>query len=161
MPRRSPAPPSCPTGASCTAEAASSIGCRPRPSLSERPLLASPEAGSLERMFKVLASGTRLRLRHVLLRHPGTAVTELAQALGMTPQAVSNQLQRLADKGIVSGMRDGTSIHYRVVDPCVAELIDLCWCLAEDAHDRLDRLGAAAGSARSIAARRRDSTDPA
>ena len=135
------------TAASCTTEAASPIGCRPRLPLSERPLLASSEADALERMFKVLASGTRLRLLHGLLRHPGTAVTELAQALGLTPQAVSNQLQRLADKGIVSGMRDGTSIHYRVVDPCVAELIDLCWCLAEDANNRLDRLGAAAGSA--------------
>ncbi len=130
-------------GRSCGVQGASSGGCRPRPLLTERPLLGAPEAGAIERTFKVLASGTRLRLLHALLRRPGMAVTELAQAVGMKPQAISNQLQRLADKGIVSSVRDGTSIHYRVVDPCVADLIDRCLCLVEDARDRFGRLDGA------------------
>ena len=130
------------TGSLCTPEAATQAGCRPRPPLTERPLLAVPDAGALERTFKVLASGTRLRLLHALVLHPGLAVTELADTLGMTPHAVSNQLQRLADKGIVSGLRDGVSIHYRVVDPCVVALLDQCLCLTEDARDRQARLAA-------------------
>lgn len=131
---------------SCAVEGAGSNGgCRPRPALTERPLLTGADAGALERTFKVLASDTRLRLLHALLRRPGMAVTELAEAVGMKPQAISNQLQRLADKGIVSSVRDGTSIHYRVVDPCVAELIDRCLCLVEDARDRFARLDGATG----------------
>lgn len=133
-------------GPSCAVQGAGSGGCRPRRPLTERPLLAAPEAGALERTFKVLASGTRLRLLHALLRRPGLAVTELAEAVGMKPQAISNQLQRLADKGIVSSMREGTTIHYRVIDPCVADLIERCLCLVEDARDRFARLDGAAAA---------------
>ncbi len=133
-------------GRSCTVRGTSSSGgCRPRPALTERPLLAGADAGAIERTFKVLASETRLRMLHALLRRPGMAVTELAETIGMKPQAISNQLQRLADKGIVSSVRDGTSIHYRVVDPCVADLIDRCLCLVEDTRDRFARLDGETG----------------
>lgn len=129
------------TAPACAVQGASSSGgCRPRLPLTGRPLLTPVDADALEQTFKVLASGTRLRLLHALLRQPAMAVTELAVTVGMKPQAISNQLQRLADKGIVSSVRDGTSIHYRVVDPCVADLIDRCLCLVEDARDRFARL---------------------
>ena len=39
----------------------------------------------------------------------GEDVTDLAGSLGMKPQAVSNQLQRLSDLGIVASRREGTS----------------------------------------------------
>ena len=48
-------------------------------------------------MFKVLANDTRLRLLHAVVRAGEICVTDLADSLGMKPQAVSNQLQRLAD----------------------------------------------------------------
>lgn len=84
----------------------------------------------------MLANETRLRLLHALVRQPGLAVTHLARVVGMKPQAVSNQLQRLAGGGIVLGLRDGTSIHYHVHDPCVLDLIDRCWCLVEETKER-------------------------
>ena len=70
-------------------------------------------------------------------------VTELADALGMRPQAVSNQLQRLSDLGIVASRRNGNSIHYRLVDLCVRSLLDQGLCLVEEANDLLrgDRPG--------------------
>jgi DNA-binding transcriptional ArsR family regulator len=46
---------------------------------------------------------------------PGISVTELARMIGMKPQAVSNQLQRLNNKGILSNVREGVSTRYRVV----------------------------------------------
>ncbi len=107
-------------------------GCRPKPRLVARPLISSPEAIGLGQTFKVLANATRLRLLHALVRRPGLSVTELAEALGMKPQAISNQLQRLLDKGIVSNVRNGTNIHYRIVDPCVMGLLDQGLCLTED-----------------------------
>lgn len=135
-----------PADPSCAVQGTSSGGCRPRPALVDRPLLVEIDAAALEHTFKVLASGTRLRLLHALLRRPGMAVTELAKAVGMKPQAISNQLQRLADKGIVSSVRDGTTIHYRVIDPCVADLIERCLCLVEDARERFARLDGAAAA---------------
>ena len=110
--------------------------CPPKPTLSARPLLSLAEAAGLERMFKVLANGTRLRLLHSLARRPGLSVTELADAVGMKPQAVSNQLQRLVDKCILANMRSGINVHYRIVDPCVMDLLDQGLCLTEDTWKR-------------------------
>ena len=115
--------------------------CPSKPSLAARPLLSSMQAGELERTFKVLANGTRLRLLHALVLRPGISVTELARAVGMKPQAVSNQLQRLTDKGILSGVRDGASMRYRVIDPCLTVLLDQGLCLMEDTWTRQKRLG--------------------
>jgi ArsR family transcriptional regulator, lead/cadmium/zinc/bismuth-responsive transcriptional repressor len=110
--------------------------CHPKPQLTARPLLSLPQAEGLERTFKVLANVTRLRLLHALAKRPGLAVTELAQMVAMKPQAVSNQLQRLVDKGILSNVRNGTNIHYRIVDPCTMSLLDQGLCLAEDRWER-------------------------
>ena len=86
----------------------------------------------MEELFKVLANDTRLRLLHALAREKELCVLELARRIGMKPQAVSNQLQRLANKRIVAARRDGLQIFYRIVDPFVTELLDRGLCLLED-----------------------------
>ena len=110
--------------------------CPPKPSLRERPLLAPSQTSRLMALFKVLASDTRLRLLHALVRADELSVSDLARALGMTPQAVSNQLQRLVDRGILAARRNGNSIHYRISDPCVPVLLDQGLCLAEDSQEQ-------------------------
>jgi hypothetical protein len=52
----------------------------------------------------------------------------------MRPQAVSNQLQRLADRGILGSRRRRLNIYYRILDPCVISLLDHGLCLTEDAR---------------------------
>src|SRR3954453_22156395 len=94
-------------------------GCGIQPALADRPLLTPIQAGGLAAVFKVLANDTRLRLLHALIRAGELCVTDLAASLGMTPQAVSNQLQRLSDLGVLASRRDGNSIYYRVIDQCV------------------------------------------
>lgn len=116
--------------------AAAAAACPPKPALAARPLVTRAEAAAAAGVFKVLAGDTRLRLLHALARAGELCVTELAGAVGMTPQAVSNQLQRLADRKIVGSRRNGNSIHYRIVDPCVTRLLDLGLCLAEDAREQ-------------------------
>jgi DNA-binding transcriptional ArsR family regulator len=110
--------------------------CSPRPTLKERPLMSAEHAAALGDLFRVFANDTRLRLLHALARSGGLGVGELADAVAMKPQAVSNQLQRLADRGILGSRRHGTSIRYRIVDPCVTSLLDLGLCLREDADSR-------------------------
>ena len=110
--------------------------CPQKPALAARPLITPRQAAGLEAMFKVLASGTRLRLLHALTRADELCVSDLAEAVSMTPQAVSNQLQRLADRGILASRRDGFYIHYRIVDPCVTSILDLGLCLTEDSERR-------------------------
>jgi DNA-binding transcriptional ArsR family regulator len=105
--------------------------CAERLALAERPLMSPVQAGGLAAVFKVLANDTRLRLLHALVRAGEVAVTALAEAVGMKPQAVSNQLRRLLDTGVVATRREGTSILYRAVNECVVGLLDQGWCLTE------------------------------
>lgn len=108
-------------------------GCCPaRPALRDRPLLTPMQAGQLMGLFKVLANDTRLRLLHQLTRVEESGVTALAESVGMSPQAVSNQLQRLSDWGILASRREGNSIHYRIIDSCVSAVLDLGLCLMEE-----------------------------
>jgi DNA-binding transcriptional ArsR family regulator len=111
-------------------------GCSAKPTLKDRPLLTPIQAGGLAAVFKVLANDTRLRLLHTLVKADELCVTDLAASLGMKPQAVSNQLQRLSDLGILASRRDGNNIHYRLVDLCVRSLLDQGLCLMEEVTRR-------------------------
>jgi ArsR family transcriptional regulator, lead/cadmium/zinc/bismuth-responsive transcriptional repressor len=106
------------------------IVCDPaQPTLAERPLIDEAQAGELVALFKVLANDTRLRLVHALARAGELCVTDLAAEVGMTPQAVSNQLQRLVDRRMLAARRRGNNVFYRIVDPCVTSLLELALCL--------------------------------
>ncbi len=83
-------------------------------------------------LFKVLANDTRIRMLHHIVRSGEATVTDMAKALGMKPQAVSNQLMRLSDTGMVASRREGNNVFYRVMNGCVSPLLDLALCLMED-----------------------------
>ena len=103
-----------------------------KPALRDRPLLDQYQADELTRLYKVLANDTRLRLLHAIERAGELSVTDLATEVEMKPQAVSNQLQRLADRRIVASRREGSRLFYRIADPCVPGLLDLGMCLLEE-----------------------------
>ncbi len=111
--------------------------CPVKPDLATRPLLSEDQAISLESTFKMLANGTRLRILHALTRSGELCVSEIAETLGLKPTAVSNQLQRLTDKGVLGWRRNGNQVLYHAVDPCVVKLLDSAWCLSEDAETRI------------------------
>jgi DNA-binding transcriptional ArsR family regulator len=113
-------------------------GCCARPALKDRPLLSFVEAVKVMALFKVLANDTRIRLLHHLVRSGEATVTDLAKTLGMKPQAVSNQLVRLSDTGMLASRRDGNNVYYRVVNGCVPPLLDLALCLMEDEGTKCD-----------------------
>ena len=113
-----------------------SFECAPKPELRDRELLTAKQAASLMSIFKVLANDTRLRLLHALVRNDELCVTNLAEIMNMKPQAISNQLQRLVDRGILGYRRDGNQIYYHIIDPCVISLLDRGLCLTEDTEQR-------------------------
>lgn len=114
--------------------------CPPKKKLHERPLLKRPQAVDVVALFRALGDGTRLRLVHALARDGELCVTDLTKAVGMKPQAVSNQLRRLVTRGVLSFRRDGSHVYYRIHDPCVIELLDRALCLIEDAKERRRRV---------------------
>lgn len=115
------------------------LGCSGPESLISRPLLSPIQAGGLAAVFKVLANDTRLRLLHALIRDEELCLTDLARKIGMKPQAVSNQIQRLADLGVVRSRRIGNNVLYQVVDVCVRSLLEEAFCLMEEVNERSAR----------------------
>ncbi len=92
-------------------------------------LMADAPAADLAQLFKVLANDNRLRILHAIHLAGEVSPSEIADAIGASQQAVSNQLQRLADQRIVHARRDGQRVLYRIIDPCVPGLMDLGVCL--------------------------------
>lgn len=90
------------------------------------------QADELEDLFKILANDTRLRLLHTLARVEEMCVCDLASEVDMTPQAISNQLQKLYTRGIVATRRSGNMIYYRVIDECIVGLLQKAMCLLAD-----------------------------
>jgi DNA-binding transcriptional ArsR family regulator len=113
--------------------------CPAKASLRERPLIVDEQATELEALFEVLANDTRLKLLHEIARRDEVCVIDLAAAVEMKPQAVSNQLRRLLDKGIVAARQNGNNVFYRIVDNCVLILLDRGLCLIEETARRAEK----------------------
>lgn len=94
-------------------------------------LITQEKAADLEDFFKALANETRLRLLHLLSITGEMCVNDLAATLDMKPQAISNQLQKLAGFGVVDSRRNGVNIYYRIVNPCVQILLERGICMLE------------------------------
>ena len=100
--------------------------------LEARPLIDGDRADALTALYKVLANPHRLRLLHAIARAGELPVSTIADEVDMSVQAVSNQLQRLADQRILVARREGTRAYYRIIDPCVTGLLELGICLVEE-----------------------------
>ena len=111
--------------------------CPVKPELKKRPLISENHAKNLEKTFKALANTTRLRILHAFVKENALCVTEISEILGMKPTAVSNQLQKLANQGIIINRRNGNHILYHILDPCVIKLLDNAWCLADDINSNI------------------------
>jgi DNA-binding transcriptional ArsR family regulator len=103
-----------------------------QPSLSELPLLNAQKAAELAAVFETLANDTRLRALNVIAQSIEASPTELAEKVGMKPQAISNQLKRLSDRRIIERRRKGNQVYYRIVDPCVIDRLERGLWLTQD-----------------------------
>ena len=90
----------------------------------------------LSRTFRVLSDPTRIRILRLLLGDGEHPVGDVAKELGMTVAAVSNQLRKMTDLGFLARSGRGNFVFYRVVDPCVGELLHRAYCLARDGKTR-------------------------
>jgi DNA-binding transcriptional ArsR family regulator len=105
------------------------------PLLSEPPLPSAETAAELAAVLETSANDTRLRVLHVVMQGAESSTTQPAVKVGMKPQAISNQLKRLADRRI-GRRREGSQVVYSIVDPCVIDLLERGLWLLEDAKLR-------------------------
>jgi DNA-binding transcriptional ArsR family regulator len=81
------------------------------------------ELERLSLLFKAISDPTRLRIV-LALRDLEMCVCDIAAALGMTESAVSHQLRRLREQGLVRARRQGQIVYYALDDDHVGELLD-------------------------------------
>ena len=99
-------------------------------------LLPEQTAAGLAELFKVLANDGRLRILHSIHLAGEISPSDIAEQVDASQQAVSNQLQRLADQRIVHARREGQRVLYRIIDPCIPGLMDLGVCLLSERDRR-------------------------
>lgn len=91
-------------------------------------------AGRLADLMRALSTPSRLMILGEL-RQRALAVGDLAEAIGMEPSAVSQQLRVLRHLGFVIGTRRGRQVIYALHDPHVGALLDEA--ISHVAHRRL------------------------
>lgn len=109
--------------------------CSKKPLLTERPLMTEDIAQEIQALFKLLSNSTRLRMLHTLVLEGELKVGDLAKKIGMKPQAVSNQLQKLTDRRILFQRRAGLNVYYSIADSCLTGLLEQGLCLIEEAQN--------------------------
>ena len=94
------------------------------------------DAEGAANFLKALGHDGRLTILCHLHTGP-KSVTELENLLATRQAVVSQQLARLRLEGLVSARREGQAIFYSLLDPRVAEMIDLlCRLFGNPASDR-------------------------
>lgn len=83
-----------------------------------------PEEFAIETasLFGLLSDSTRLRILY-LLYHREVCVRNIAEAIEMSPPAVSHHLRSLKQLGVITSRRIGKEVHYTIADTADVELV--------------------------------------
>jgi DNA-binding transcriptional ArsR family regulator len=79
------------------------------------------DTDSLVTVLEALGDPTRLRVLHLIAQRP-RSTQELARLMGLSDAALSKQLRRLTEVGILQPHRDGYYVLYRLVTDPIARL---------------------------------------
>lgn len=75
-------------------------------------------------MLRLLASERRLVVLCTLITEGEAPVGRLANRAGLSQPAMSQHLAKLREDGLVATRRAGTTIHYRIADPRVEQILE-------------------------------------
>ncbi len=73
-------------------------------------------------VLRILADPTRLRIAALLLDRE-LSVSELAEQVGRPVPGVSQHLAKMRLAHLVATRREGTTVHYRIVDEHIRQLV--------------------------------------
>ncbi|MGN0776397.1 MAG: ArsR/SmtB family transcription factor [Candidatus Ventricola sp.] len=98
--------------------------CLPIEQEVQKNMPAEADIAALAEFFRVIGSDTRLK---ILLALDGRELCagHLAEAVGMTPSAVSNQLKALRQARLITARREGKMLYYSLADCHPREIIHL------------------------------------
>ena len=82
------------------------------------------ELAELAELFKVFGDSTRIRILFILARSE-LCVCDIADVLGLTQPAVSDQLKALKQARLVKNRREGKTVYYSLADRHVEMIIGM------------------------------------
>ena len=77
------------------------------------------DLSDLATIIGLIGNVTRIKILYLIQSENRLCVCDLSDILGMTVPAVSQQLRKLKDRGIISSEREGTVIHYSLKEEYV------------------------------------------
>lgn len=83
------------------------------------------QAGQAVALLKALSNENRLLILCYLTEAEEMSVGDLAEKISLSQSALSQHLGKLRDEGLVETRRQSQTIHYRVRDPKVAQVLAL------------------------------------
>jgi len=89
------------------------------------PLIPDELLARVARRFRYLGDPTRLRVLSELHGAGEASVGDVAHRSGVPLASVSQHLNRLADGGLVTRRREGTSVIYAIADPTLERLCEI------------------------------------
>ena len=89
----------------------------------QRHLASLKDLASRAGCFSLLGDPTRLKILLSLAHAKELCVYDLADILGMETSAVSHQLRKLKDGGLVTNRREGSTIYYYLEPETVREVL--------------------------------------
>lgn len=69
---------------------------------------------NLASVIGLIGNETRIKILYLIKAEQKLCVCDLSDILGMTVPAISQQLRKLKDRGIINSERDGTVIYYSI-----------------------------------------------
>ncbi len=96
----------------------------PPPEVVRRDMPCDEDVAALAEFFRTVGSDTRLKIL-LALDKCELCAGALAQTLGMTPSAVSNQLKALRQSRLITVRREGKMLYYSLADCHPREIIHL------------------------------------
>ena len=82
-------------------------------------------AAEAAQVLKVLANERRLLILCRLVIDGEMSVGPLADAVGLSPSALSQHLARMRREGLLATRREGQTIFYRIGDPDISRILKL------------------------------------
>ena len=87
----------------------------PPPEVVRRDMPCDEDVAALAEFFRTIGADTRLKIL-LALDSRELCAGHLAEAVGMTPSAVSNQLKALRQARLITVRRDGKMLYYSLAD---------------------------------------------
>ncbi|TAK22774.1 MAG: ArsR family transcriptional regulator [Myxococcaceae bacterium] len=82
----------------------------------------APSLDERAELLSLLGNGTRLRMLALMQRAGEICVCDMAEVLGVTQSAVSQQLAKLRPYRLVESRRENQTLFYRLADTAEAKL---------------------------------------